>query len=243
MNVYARQARYFREAYQRGEHGWPVEGPEPRIAAALRRLVPRLPGGRVLDLGCGEGRHTFDAAERGFRVIGVDAEPLAIKRARALAAKHPGAGDRAGFVAADLFALPFRPSMFDVLIDYGCFHHVTRADTRRYLDGVLPLLKPGGYFLLSCFSTRFKHHPGERRTRDWVVHRGHYDRFFRKRDFASMFGGWCDVLAIREERDGLSGFYHVTMRRKDAEHRGVERPVDAVVKSDGLRRGSGVHVR
>jgi SAM-dependent methyltransferase len=243
MSLYVKQARYFRDAYRRGEHGWPVEGPEPRIAAALRRLARRQPGGMVLDLGCGEGRHAFDAAERGFRVIGVDAEPLAIKRARALAVKHPGVVGRVAFQVADLFALPYRPSTFDVIIDYGCFHHVMRADTRRYLEGVLPLLKPGGYFLLSCFSTRFKHYPGERRTRDWVVHRGHYDRFFRKRDFASIFGDWCDVQAIQEERDGLSGFYHVTMRRKDAEHRGVERSTDAVVKGDGLRRGSGVHVR
>jgi SAM-dependent methyltransferase len=216
MSMYAKQAGYFHQAYQRGEHGWPVEGAEPRIAAALRRLGSRVPGGRVLDLGCGEGRHAFYAAERGFRVIGVDYEPTAIQRARALEVKHPGADGRVAFQVADLFALPFQPSVFDVIIDYGCFHHVTRGDTRRYLDAVLPLLKPGGHFLLSCFSTKFKHHPGERRTRDWVVHRGHYDRFFRKGDFAGIFGEWCDVLAIREERNGLSGFYHVTMRRKDA---------------------------
>jgi SAM-dependent methyltransferase len=215
MTLYARQARYFREAYRRGEHGWPVEGPEPHIAAALRRLRPRLPGGLVLDLGCGEGRHAFYAAERGFRVIGVDYEPLAIERARALAVKHPGAGHRVAFQVADLFALPFREAMFDVVIDYGCFHHVTRRDTGRYLDRVLSLLKPGGYFLLSCFSTKFKHHPGERRTRDWVVHRGHYDRFFRQGDFGKIFGGWCEVLNIREERSGLLGFYHVVMRRRN----------------------------
>jgi SAM-dependent methyltransferase len=216
VNLYTRQAGYFREAYRRGEHGWPVEGPEPRIASVLRRLGSRVPGGLVLDLGCGEGRHAFYAAEQGFRVIGVDYEPAAIQRARALAIKHPGADGRVVFQVADLFALPFRPSTFDVIIDYGCFHHVTRGDTQRYLDGVLTLLKPGGYFLLSCFSTKFKHYPGERRTRDWVVHRGHYDRFFRKRDFAEIFGGWCDVLTIQEERNGLTGFYHVTMRRKDA---------------------------
>jgi len=213
MSLYARQAEYFREAYRRGEHGWPVEGPEPRIAAALRQLQPRLPGGLVLDLGCGEGRHAFCAAERGFRVIGVDYESLAVERARALAVKHPGVGDRVAFQVADLFALPFRPSTFDVVIDYGCFHHVRRGDTGRYIDRVLSLLRPGGYFLLSCFSTKFKHHPGERRRRDWLVHRGHYDRFFRKGDFDRIFGGWCDVLKIQEERNGLLGFYHVVMRK------------------------------
>ncbi len=216
MSLYAKQAAYFRKAYRRGEHGWPVEGAEPFIAAKLRQLRSRLPGGWVLDLGCGEGRHTYYAAEHGYRVTGIDYETLAIRRARALAVKHPRARGRVRFQVGNIFSLPFRQATFDLLIDYGCLHHVTRRDTRRYLDRVLSLLKPGGYFLLSCFSTKFKHHPGERRTRDWVVHRGHYDRFFRKRDFEHIFGGRCDVLEIQEERNGLTGFYHVAMRRKDA---------------------------
>jgi len=216
MTLYQTQAAYFKRAYRTGEHGWPVEGPEPFVAAWLRKLRPSLPGGRVLDLGCGEGRHTYAAAEQGYRATGVDYEPLALRRARTLASRHPRARGRARFQAGNIFSLPFRPATFDLLIDYGCLHHVTRRDTGRYRDRVLSVLKPGGYFLLSCFSTKFKHHPGERRTRDWLVHRGHYDRFFRRRDFAALFGGWGDVLAIREERNGLAGFYHVAMRRKHA---------------------------
>lgn len=216
MALYRTQAAYFERAYRSGEHGWPVEGPEPFIAAKLKQLRPRLSGGLVLDLGCGEGRHTYAAAEQGYRAIGVDYQPLAIRRARALAVNHPRAGGRARFQLGNIFALPFRPATFDLLIDYGCLHHVTRRDTGRYIDRVLSLLKPGGYLLLSCFSTKFKHHPGERRTRDWVVHRGHYDRFFRKRDFGALFGRWGDVLEIREERNGLSGFFHVAIRRKHA---------------------------
>ncbi|MEW6325275.1 MAG: methyltransferase domain-containing protein, partial [Nitrospirota bacterium] len=169
--LYVRQAAYFRDAYRRGEHGWPAEGPDPFLAGLLRRLPRPGRGGWALDLGCGEGRHAFFAAERGFQVIGVDYEPLAIRRARALAAKHPGSAGRVRFQVADLFALPFHPDSFDLLIDYGCLHHVKRGDTTRYREAVLPVLRPGGYFLLSCFSTKFKHHPGERRRRDWLVHR------------------------------------------------------------------------
>jgi SAM-dependent methyltransferase len=216
MAIYARQAAYFRDAYRRGEHGWPVEGPDPFVAGMLRRLRGRAVGGCVLDLGCGEGRHAFFAAEQGYRVAAVDYEPLAIRRARTLAAGHPKAGGRVTFLVADLFALPFRPATFDLVIDYGCLHHVRRRDTGRYRDQVLTALRPGGHLLLSCFSTRFKHEPGERRTRDWLVHRGHYDRFFRKRDFDGLFGRQCDMVEIHEERNGLQGFYHVAMRRRRA---------------------------
>jgi cyclopropane fatty-acyl-phospholipid synthase-like methyltransferase len=48
---------------------------------------------------------------------------------------------------------------------------VKKADWSRYLGGLAALLKPGGYFHLTAFSTRFKHYPGERRSRNWVVHR------------------------------------------------------------------------
>ncbi len=216
MSVYTRQAAYFRDAYRRGEHGWPVEGPDPFLTGLLTRLGRRGVGGEALDLGCGEGRHAFFAAEQGYRVIGIDYEPLAIRRARALSAKHPGSAGRVRFQVADLFALPFRPESFDLVIDYGCLHHVTRGDTPRYREAVLPLLRPGGYFLLSCFSTKFKHHPGERRRRDWLVHRGHYDRFFRKGDFAAIFGDRCRLLDIKEERSGLQGFYHVAMQKRPA---------------------------
>ncbi len=228
MSLYRTQAAYFQRAYRSGEHGWPVEGPEPFLIKMIERFRRRGHGGRALDVGCGEGRHTYYAAEQGYRAVGVDYEPLAIRRARALAPRHPMSRGRARFRIGNIFSLPFRPSTFDLLIDYGCLHHVTRRDTRRYLDGVLSVLKPGGYVLLSCFSTKFKHHPGERRTRDWLVHRGHYDRFFRKGDFKKIFGRRCAVLAIEEQRNGLHGFYHVAMQKKlPAARSGPERSQDA----------------
>jgi SAM-dependent methyltransferase len=113
-----------------------------------------------------------------------------------------------------VFALPFASNAFDVVMDYGCLHHVRRADTQRYLDQVVPLIKPGGYFLLSCFSTKFKHHPDERRTRNWLVHAGHYDRFFRREDFRPLFGRWFDILEMTEDRDGSYVFHNVLMRKR-----------------------------
>ena len=217
--LYAKQADYFRQAYARGEHGWPVEGPEPFIATMIRQWSRRRAGRRrALDLGCGEGRHVFFVAEQGYEATGVDYEPLAIRRARRLARRHPSAKGRVSFRIDDIFHLPDAPERYDLLIDYGCLHHVKRSDTARYCRAVLPLLKPGGYFLLSCFSTKFKHHPGERRRRDWLVHRGHYDRFFRKGDFARIFGGSCRILEIHEERRGLKGFYHVAMQKRGGVH-------------------------
>ena len=169
--------------------------------------------GRILDLGCGEGRHTLACAREGLDAIGLDYQPLAIRRARAFARRQKIRG-RFRFMVGDAFRLPFLPSTFDGIIDYGCLHHVKIGDTRRYLKSVLPRLKPGGYFILSCFSTRFKHHAGEKRRRNWLVHKGHYDRFFRKQDFITLFGKQFEILKAEEKADGLYVFWHLLMRKK-----------------------------
>jgi SAM-dependent methyltransferase len=185
------------------------------VARFLRTFRGR--GRCVLDIGCGEGRHTRAFAGAGALVVGVDLEPKALARARE--AVERGSGRGPGFVHADAFALPFAPSTFDVVLDYGCLHHVRRRDTQRYLEQVVPLLKPEGSFLLSCFSTKFKHHAGERRTRDWLVHRGHYDRFFRRTDFDAIFGREFDILDVTEDRDGLYVFHNVLMRKRKSPSR------------------------
>jgi SAM-dependent methyltransferase len=166
----------------------------------------------VLDLGCGEGRHTLLLAGAGYDAVGVDYEPLAIRRAKRIASER-GMTGRCRFMVADGFRLPFPNGSFDVLVDFGCLHHIRKSDFDRYLSRVIPLLKSGGRFLLSCFSVKFKHHPGERRRRDWLVHRGHYDRFFRKDEFRKLFGAQFRIRRIEEERNGTYVFWNVLMEK------------------------------
>lgn len=60
-----------------GVYGQPFKAWQPQQREALRYVR-----GRVLDLGCGAGRHALELQRRGFYVLGIDNSPLAIRAAR-----------------------------------------------------------------------------------------------------------------------------------------------------------------
>ena len=208
--IYAKQRKFFRKAYETGQHGWPETGPTPHVV----RLVKKLGSGRgktALDLGCGEGRHTILLARRGYDVTALDLEPLALRKAKAFARR---AGVAARFVAGNALDLRFPAGTFDLVLDYGCFHHVVTRDWTRYRREIARVLKPEGHLVLSVFSTKFKHHPDERRTRNWLVHRNHYDHFFTPAEIRRAFQPAFDVRVLLEEHEGLNGLYHILFRKR-----------------------------
>jgi SAM-dependent methyltransferase len=82
--------------------------------AFFRDLVPAA-GRRTLDLGCGEGRVARNLADRGHRVVGIDASPTLLRHARE--------ADVAGgiYLIADAAALPLPDGAFDLVVAYNTF--------------------------------------------------------------------------------------------------------------------------
>lgn len=213
--LYKSQKEYFHRSYQKEETPWPNIEPTREIKEFLSIIKKKINSGLMLDLGCGEGRHSYLFQEKGYKVVGIDYQETALKKAIARGQNRKLASfGKPFFIAGDLFSLPLKRNLFDIVLDYGCLHHVKKADFRNYLNILVNLLKPRGYYILSCFSTAYKHYPGEKRKRDWLVHKGHYDRFFKSSEFAVLFGLQFDILRILEEKSGLSVFYHVLMRKR-----------------------------
>jgi len=203
---------YFHQAYQTGEHGWEVGKPSPYVRKHLEMLSRVAPGGRLLDLGCGEGRHCLLAARLGFRPTGLDLEPLAITRARAQA-QAAGLADSVTWVVGDVLKLPAFPAPFDLVLDYGCLHHQRKADHGRYLQSLRAALRPGGHLLLSVFSTHFLvYGPQERR---WHLAHGAYRRFFTADDLHRLFDRDFEFVRLEEEREGRRGFWHGVLRMRE----------------------------
>ncbi len=105
------------------------------------------PGDRVLDMGCGAGRHAFELYRRGAHVVAFDqdAEELAgvekMFGAMRLAGEAP-ADATAETVQGDALDLPFPDDHFDAIIASEVLEHI--PDDMRAMRELLRVLRPGG---------------------------------------------------------------------------------------------------
>jgi len=115
------------------------------------------PGQRVLDVGCGPGRHAHELARRGVGVHGVDISHRFVELARRDA--PPGAT----FERLDARALPFTAE-FDAALSLcqGAFGLVTGdGEDLLVLAGMARALRRGGRLAVSAFSAYFQVRFGE----------------------------------------------------------------------------------
>ena len=135
--------------------GWGELFTEPEMQG-LRpnpELMGLIPGWRaagcrrVLDAGCGVGRHLFPLLDAGFRVWGADcdAQVLNLLGARLAAAAPPRLAD---LIQADLSRLPFRPGAFDLAVSVNVINHGDAATFRDYCRELARVLKPGGHLFI-----------------------------------------------------------------------------------------------
>jgi SAM-dependent methyltransferase len=104
-------------------------------------------GERLLDLGCGAGRHTFEALRLGADVIALDqnlddlrgVEEMVTAMAEAGEIKAP---DAPVTLAGDANALPFADGHFDRVIAAEILEHI--PDDRTVINEIARVTRPGG---------------------------------------------------------------------------------------------------
>jgi SAM-dependent methyltransferase len=109
------------------------------------RLLELEPGMDVLDLACGHGRIANRLAERGARVIGLDASPRFLELARVHATRR---GVEVEYVEGDMRALPWTERFDRVVSWFTAFGYFGDDENRRVLREVHEALRPGGLFLI-----------------------------------------------------------------------------------------------
>ena len=110
------------------------------------------PGDKILDIGCGSGRHACRAyACDGVTIIGVDANYNDVREAQGRLTYHEAIGAHGGgswgCAAGNILSLPFPEASFDLVICSEVMEHIPQDSLAA--DEIMRVLKPGGQLAVS----------------------------------------------------------------------------------------------
>jgi SAM-dependent methyltransferase len=153
-------------------------------------LLPSGASARVLDVGCGDGRHLRAAAARGGRAIGVDYDADALRSTRT-------ALDRAriDLIVGDASHLPFRAGTFDTVICTETLEHL--PDDAGAMREIARVLADAGT-LLGAVPTHFTERLYWRLSRGYREAPGGHVRIYTPRDLVSRLR--CAGLRVSDAR-------------------------------------------
>lgn len=117
-----------------------------KLANLIVKILPQHDYPRLVDVGCGRGRHSITLAERGYQVTGIDLSEQAITKAKNIAAER-------GLKNVKFHVQDMREPLkqtFDAALNlftsFGYFQN--HDENKKALESVNRMLNPGGLFLL-----------------------------------------------------------------------------------------------
>lgn len=182
-----------------GVYGPKLYFSEYRSWAQVEKEAMKHVKGRVLDIGCGAGRHSLYLQGKGFDVTGIDNSPLAIKVARLRGLKKTKAIGIEGIGQ-------FQPNSFDTVImmgnNFGLFGSYNRA--RILLKKLHRITSPAAVIIAATRDPYTTKDPSHLAYHKLNRKRGRMAGQLRIRvRYARYVGNWFDYLLV--SKDELKG--------------------------------------
>ncbi|MBI4777854.1 class I SAM-dependent methyltransferase [Candidatus Desantisbacteria bacterium] len=109
---------------------------------------------RILDVGCGNGRHIVYLAKEGFRVCGIDISQKSLDIAAKWLSREGLLDPTPELKQGCITAIPYMNEYFDIVICFGVLDHLFFDDIQTAIAEIDRVLKPEGIVFLSLRSTR-----------------------------------------------------------------------------------------
>src|SRR5919108_2921421 len=175
----------------------------PWIMERIDKQAKLLRGKHLLEIGCGMGFDSLEFLKRGVRVTATDLTPSAVRLARRHFEIERVTPEDVR--VENVLELSFRDNIFDAVWANGVLH--ATGDTRRAIQEVRRVLKPGGRAIIShfyrkpswmYFLSRIGKENIEYKEQDPPV-----NEFYTEREILAMFGGFDVIEAVQEHYRAL----------------------------------------
>ena len=128
------------------ERGKVFKKPQEDIPKVVK-LLKKKDAERILDLGCGSGRHSVYLAKQGFNVYGIDIAKSGIKIAKEWLKEEDLKAD---LKIRDIYQeLPYPDNFFDAIISTQTLHHARIERIRKLIGEMERILKPKGLIFVT----------------------------------------------------------------------------------------------
>lgn len=197
-------------------YGWEFE-PSKVVADLFEKHIGYNNSIRVLDVGCGDGRHIEYFACRSHetgQVVGIDFSPEAVRFCR----------KRFDFYSGQYFSnLIIEPvdmtkkdalkhfGQFDLIVDWSVMDHIRRKYLEHFKKNILDALKTSGHLISAQLSPPFPNHLPLKGGKDYRLKNGHYTKAYTAQDLQVAFPSLRVVETRRALEDEKNGFWVETV--------------------------------
>jgi len=126
------------------------EKPDPDVVK-LVQLMRRKNFRRILDLGCGAGRHLVFLGDKGFEVYGIDISEVALKIAKK---RLTDKGISCELKRGSTKYIDYPNEFFDAVLCINVIYHNTLDDIKKSISEIYRVLKRGGWLFITFISKR-----------------------------------------------------------------------------------------